>query len=175
MGYAGGTSANPTYRRIGDHTESIQIVFDPEVISYEELIKLFWASHNPVVESYSRQYASIVFFHNEEQETIARETRDALSRELRAEIKTGLRPYENFTSAEAYHQKYYMQNRRQLFDAVRALYPSFDGLVDSTTAARINGYVAGYGTEEQFEEDMALIPLPEDVERQLRRMVEAYW
>lgn len=175
MGYAGGTTASPTYRRIGDHTESIQIEFDPEVISYEELIRIFWESHNPVAESYSQQYKTIVFFHNEEQEAVALATRDALAQELGAEVKTDLRAYENFTSAEAYHQKYYLQNRREIFDAVKAMYPSFDSFVDSTTAARINGYVAGYGTQEQFEEDVTLISLPEPVERQLRKRVEAYW
>jgi len=175
VGYAGGTTASPTYRRIGDHSESIQIEFDPEVISYEELIRIFWESHNPVAAAYSQQYRSILFFHNEEQEAIALATREALSQELGAEVKTAVRAYENFTSAEAYHQKYYLQNRREVFDAVKAMYPSFDGFVESTTAARINGYVAGYGTKEQFEEDMAVISLPESVERQLRRMVEAYW
>lgn len=175
MGYAGGTTASPTYRRIGDHTESIQVVFDPEVISYEELIRIFWESHNPLTAAYSRQYMSIVFFNNEEQEAIALATRDALSQELGAEVKTDLRAYENFTSAEAYHQKYYLQNRREVFDTLREMYPSFDGFVDSTTAARINGYVAGYGTQEQFEEDIELISLPEPVEKQLRRRVEGYW
>lgn len=175
VGYAGGTTTSPTYRRIGDHTESIQIEFDPEVISYEELIRIFWESHNPVGAAYSQQYRSIVFFHNEEQEAIALGTRDALSQELGAEVKTDVRSYENFTSAEAYHQKYYLQSRRDLFDAVKALYPSFDGFVDSTTAARINGYVAGYGTQEQFEEDMAVISLPAPVEQMLRRRVETYW
>lgn len=175
MGYAGGTTASPTYRRIGDHTESIQIVFDPEVISYEELIRIFWESHNPLAAAYSQQYRSIVFFHDEEQEAIALATRDALSQELGAEVKTDLRAYENFTSAEAYHQKYYLQNRREVFDAVKAMYPSFDGFVDSTTAARINGYVAGYGTQEQFEKDMEFVPLSEPVEQRLRRTVEAHW
>jgi len=175
VGYAGGTTASPTYRNIGNHSESIQIVFDPEVISYEALIRIFWESHNPVGTAYSQQYRSIVFFHNEEQEAIALATRDALSQELGAEVKTDVRAYENLTPAEAYHQKYYLQSRRDIFDAVKALYPSFDGFVDSTTAARINGYVAGHGTQEQFEEDMALISLPEPVENQLRQRAEAYW
>lgn len=174
VGYAGGTTASPTYRRIGDHTESIQITFDPEVISYEELLKTFWESHNPVAESYSRQYKTIVFFHNEEQEALVMATRDALFQELGAEVKTEVRAYESFVSAEAYHQKYYLQNRREVYEAVKALYPSFDGFVDSTTAARLNGYVAGYGTAEQFEADMALISLPEPAAQRLRRLVEAY-
>ena len=135
---------------------------------------IFWESHNPLAASYSQQYKSIVFFHDEEQEALVVATRDALAQELGAEVKTDVRAYENFTSAEAYHQKYYLQNRREVYDAVKALYPSFDRFVDSTTAARLNGYVAGYGTAEQFEEDMALLSLPEPVEKRLRQLVEAY-
>lgn len=174
-GYAGGEAPNPTYRRIGDHTETIQIEYDPEVISYEELINVFWESHNPLVGAWSRQYASIVFVHDEEQEAIARATSDALGQEAGSPVMTEIKPYETFYTAEAYHQKYYLQNRREIFEAVRRMYPSLDDFVDSTTAARINGYIAGYGSSEQFEEEMALINLPEPVETQLRRMAEAYW
>lgn len=175
VGYAGGEVPNPTYRKIEDHTETIQIEYDPEVITYEELIGVFWESHNPLASAWSRQYMSIVFVHNDEQEAVATETLKQIESEKGRKVQTVIRPYDTFYSAEDYHQKYYMQNRGEIFDAVREFYPSFDAFVDSTTAARINGYLAGHGSSEQFQREMDLIGLPEPVEEQLRRMAEAYW
>lgn len=69
-GYAGGTTPEPDYRRMGDHTEMVQIDYDPGRISYEELLQVFWDHHNPVnINGYKgRQYLSLVLFHGEEQE-----------------------------------------------------------------------------------------------------------
>jgi peptide methionine sulfoxide reductase msrA/msrB len=57
VGYAGGTTENPSYKIIGDHTETIEIDYDPNIISYQELVEIFFDSHNPYTNSYSRQYA----------------------------------------------------------------------------------------------------------------------
>ena len=67
MGYAGGKKSNPTYHDLGDHTETLQIDFDPDVITYDELLEIFWASHNPGRKSWSRQYMAAVFYHNHKQ------------------------------------------------------------------------------------------------------------
>lgn len=166
---------NPTYRRIEDHTETIQIEYDPEVISYQDLIQVFWESHNPLARAWSRQYMSIVFFHNDQQEAVARETLKQIEKETGGNVQTVITPYDTFYTAEAYHQKYYLQNRREIFEALKQQYPSFDAFVDSTTAARINGYLAGHGSEEQFQREMELIDLPESADKHLRRMVEAHW
>ena len=63
VGYAGGTTNNPTYRALGDHAETIQVDYDPTQISYEELLEAFWTSHSPTSRPWSRQYASIIFYH----------------------------------------------------------------------------------------------------------------
>src|SRR6056297_3828024 len=60
VGYAGGSTEGPTYKMIGDHTETIEIDYDPAVISYRELLEIFFDSHNPYSQSYSRQYASLI-------------------------------------------------------------------------------------------------------------------
>ncbi len=61
VGYAGGTLANPTYYNLGDHTETIEMDYDPDVITYTELLAIFWNSHDPTSPSYSRHYKSIIF------------------------------------------------------------------------------------------------------------------
>jgi len=78
VGYAGGTKKNPTYHSLGDHSETIEIEFDPKKISYKELLDIFWESHEPTVRSFSRQYASFIFFHSEEQKKLAQETKEQL-------------------------------------------------------------------------------------------------
>src|SRR5262249_18399740 len=67
VGYTGGTSKDPTYYSLGDHTETLQIDFDPTVITYEQLLEVFWHTHNPCAQPWSRRYMSTVFYHGESQ------------------------------------------------------------------------------------------------------------
>ena len=154
VGYAGGTTENPTYHNLGDHTEAIQIEYDPAVISYEELLDVFWSSHSPTNSPWSRQYMSILFYHNDEQKRLALETRDREVARLGREVFTEIVPFSEFYLAEAYHQKYRLQQVSALMREFRAMYPDDDDFVSSTAAARINGYIAGYGTVERFQEEL---------------------
>jgi methionine-S-sulfoxide reductase len=154
VGYAGGTTRNPTYRSLGDHTESIQVEYDPAVISYQELLDVFWDSHNPTSQPWSRQYMSILFYHDEEQKRLALESREREAARLQREILTEIVPFSEFYLAEAYHQKYRLQRVAALMREFRAMYPDDGDFVSSTAAARINGYVAGYGTVERFQEEL---------------------
>ena len=75
VGYTGGTTVDPTYHDLGDHSETIQIDYDPTQVSYQALLDVFWNSHNPTTRSWSRQYASAVFYHSDEQKKLAMESR----------------------------------------------------------------------------------------------------
>lgn len=110
VGYTGGTTPNPTYRTMGDHTESIQIDYDPAVISYRELLAEFWASHRPTRPPRSRQYASIIFYADEDQYAIAQASKRAAEERLGTALYTDIVPLERFYPAEEYHQKYYAKN-----------------------------------------------------------------
>lgn len=152
MGYTGGTKANPTYTALGDHTESVQIDYDPAIIAYEELLDVFWEAHDPAQRSYSQQYAAILFYHNEEQERLARASADRIATDLGAEMHTALRPAETFHLAEGYHQKYYLRSSQVLWPEIARTYGKDEaGLVASTVAARLNGYLGGYGSFAEFE------------------------
>lgn len=94
---------------MGDHTETVQIDFDPETISYEELLEVFWASHRPTVPPASRQYASIIFTHGEEQRRLAEASKARLEAAV-GRLYTDIVPLERFYLAEDYHQKYYLRN-----------------------------------------------------------------
>ena len=71
VGYAGGETRNPTYSHIGDHTETVQVDYDPRRITYEDLLVIFWESHSPRERAWGRQYMNAVFFHDEKQRLAA--------------------------------------------------------------------------------------------------------
>ncbi|HED24791.1 MAG TPA: peptide-methionine (S)-S-oxide reductase [Firmicutes bacterium] len=145
VGYAGGTADNPSYYNLGDHTETLQIEYDPAVLTYEDILQVFWDSHNPVSTGSSRQYAAIIFYHDEDQKEAALKSRAALEQQLQKKIHTEVLPFSRFFPAEDYHQKYYLQGSRELTAELRAYYPDFEDFVCSTAAARLNGYAAGFG------------------------------
>ncbi|MGB3364622.1 MAG: peptide-methionine (S)-S-oxide reductase MsrA, partial [Thermodesulfobacteriota bacterium] len=141
VGYAGGTTPDPTYHNIGDHIETIQVDYDPKKISYEEMVNIFWDNHKPTRMVWKRQYASALFFHDEHQEKVARETRDRIESNLGEKVNTELIPFTKFYMAEMYHQKYHLQGYEELMNEYRAMYPSLGDIVNSTSAARVNGYI----------------------------------
>lgn len=119
-GYAGGHVPNPSYAQVcgkkTGHAETVQILFDPEVISYADLLQVFWRVHNPTTPNrqgndVGPQYRSAIFYHGEEQKAIAEQSRqetDASGLWDNA-IVTEISPYTNFYSAENEHQGYYQK------------------------------------------------------------------
>ena len=173
MGYAGGSKDNPTYHDLGDHSETIQIEYDPTQISYQDLLDIFWSSHSPTARPWSQQYASIIFTHNEEQKRLAEASldREAASREN--EIYTEIVPFDRFYLAETYHQKYRLQQIPALAREFRALYPQDEDFINSTAAARVNGYVGGYGTLDALQAEIGDLGLSQAAQGELLEMVSA--
>ncbi len=123
-GYSGGHVLNPTYKEVCEgttgHAEVIQIVYDPSKISFDELLKAFWESHDPT--SLNRQgndvgpqYRSVVFYHNAEQKekTESYKTELDKSKAYDKPIVTEISPFTTFYKAENYHQDYYNNNGSQ--------------------------------------------------------------
>jgi methionine-S-sulfoxide reductase len=154
VGYAGGEKRYPTYRSLGDHTETIQIDFDPARISYTELLAVFWKSHNPTIRSRSRQYKAAVFYHNDEQKSFALETSDREQKKHNKDIQTEILPFTGFHLAEDYHQKYRLRQESGLMQEYISFYPGKIDFINSTAAARVNGYLGGYGSPEGLEKDI---------------------
>jgi methionine-S-sulfoxide reductase len=171
VGYSGGTKKNPTYHDLGDHSESIQIDFDPTRISYLHLLEVFWKAHDPTSRSWSRQYRAALFFHNEEQKRSALESRDREAARIKGKIRTELLPASEFYPAEDYHQKYYLRQDFVLGNEFRMMFPSEKDLVNSTVAARVNGYVGGCGTSAALKEDLDRLGLSEAGRKRLLERV----
>ena len=123
-GYAGGTVKNPTYKQVCDgntgHAEVIQISYDPKVVSYDELLEIFFKTHDPTTlnrqgADVGAQYRSVIFYHNEEQKKKAEYYKTELDKSGAWDnpIVTEISPLINFYPAEDYHQDYYENNPNQ--------------------------------------------------------------
>ena len=143
VGYAGGTKPDPSYHALGDHTEVFQVDYDPEVVSYTDLLDRAFRRHDPHSQPRATQYQNVVFAATPAQ-------RDALDAYLGANdldpdgIQTRVERLSRFSLAEDYHQKYSLRSREQLvapFD--EAGYDDND-LRESPAAAVLNGDAAGH-------------------------------
>lgn len=123
-GYSGGKVKNPTYREVTTgltgHAEVIQVKFNPKIISYEEILEVFWNTHDPTTlnkqgADEGTQYRSVVFFHSEEQKKIAEQYKSQLDKSgvYKNRIVTEITPFTVFYPAEDYHQNYYALNPNQ--------------------------------------------------------------
>ncbi|MYL21266.1 peptide-methionine (S)-S-oxide reductase MsrA [Halobacillus litoralis] len=121
-GYTGGDVENPTYEEVSSggtgHIESVQVYFDPEVISYEQILDVFWKQINPTDDEgqfvdRGYQYTTAVFYHNEQQKQTAEQSRRELGQSGRfdQDIVTPVVEAETFYRAEEYHQDYYKKNK----------------------------------------------------------------
>jgi methionine-S-sulfoxide reductase len=153
VGYAGGAKKDPTYRSLGDHTETVQMDYDPAQVSYGELLDVFWESHDPGRSSWSRQYMAAVFYHDDGQKRLAQEKRDAIEKKTGRKVKTKILPYTGFYLAEGYHQKHALQRYPDIVEELRAMYPSLEDFVSSTVVSRLNGYLGGYGSCDDLKDD----------------------
>lgn len=159
VGYAGGTKKNPTYHSLGDHSETIEIEFDPGKVSYEKLLDIFWESHEPTAQSFSRQYASFIFFHTDEQKRKAQESKKQVEGKKGKRLFTEIVQAGIFYQAEDYHQKYYLRRYEALIKELSALYAGQGDFSKSTAAARVNGYLGGNGNLDQLAQQLKDIGL----------------
>jgi len=167
VGYTGGTAKNPTYYKIGDHTESLQIDYDPKVTSYQKLLDVFWATHNPCAQSGSRQYMTAVFYHSDAQKKLALETKAREAARRKGQIVTDVLPASTFYLAEDYHQKYYLRQHPDLLKEFTTLYPDTKSFLASTAVARVNGYLDGKGTLEALQKEIDGFGLSKEGSRKL--------
>ncbi|XP_030763937.1 peptide methionine sulfoxide reductase isoform X3 [Sitophilus oryzae] len=180
VGYSGGTTPNPVYKSIdsassedgaaakpptenprGDHTEVIEIDYDPKVITYHDLLQLFWNNHEyGLTTVIKRQYMSLILYHDEDQKRIAEKEIKIEAGKRNEKLLTELAPAGPFYPAEDYHQKYRLQKHGWIVEELN-LTPEL--LQTSEVAAKLNGYIAGVGTQDQFEKDIKRLAVPEKI------------
>jgi methionine-S-sulfoxide reductase len=146
-GYSGGKAPNPSYEQVcagnTGHAEVVQVTFDPSTISLDDILRVFWRTHDPTTlnrqgHDVGTQYRSAVFYHNEEQRKIAEAYKAQLDKSAAfgAPIVTEITPFDKFYPAEDYHQKYYDLNPNQgycrmvISPKVEKFNKEFDDLLD---------------------------------------------
>ena len=145
--------------------------YDPAVISYSDLLDIFWNSHNPVAPSWSTQYRSVIFYSNEEQRKAAEQSSARVEKEIGRKLSTAIEPLMKFTLAEDYHQKYYLRQEGRVMADFSSLYPDQADFRESPAAAKVNGFVSGMGAEKELKELLPRLGLSEEGEKQLLRRV----
>ncbi|AWB26976.1 peptide-methionine (S)-S-oxide reductase MsrA [Halococcoides cellulosivorans] len=145
-GYAGGDEPDPTYRQVcgggTDHAEVVQVEFDPDTVTYPDLLEVFFAIHDPTQvdrqgPDVGRQYRSIVLYHDDDQREAAQRYVDALAPEYSDTIATEIEPLDDFYRAEDKHQDYFEKNPADAYcqmhaqPKVETVRERFDALVSS--------------------------------------------
>jgi peptide-methionine (S)-S-oxide reductase len=118
-GYTGGATVNPTYAEVGSgrtgHAESVEVVYDPAKVTYNQLLDAFWHNIDPLVKDrqfcdIGNEYRTAIFVHDEEQRRLAEESKQRIEAQLKAPVYTEIVPAGPFYPAEEYHQDYYLKN-----------------------------------------------------------------
>lgn len=163
--------ADPTYRNMGDHTETVQVDYDPERITYAQLLEIFWSSHRPTSPTWSRQYMNAIFYHDEEQRRLAMDSKAVVEQKGDETVRSQVLPLRSFTMAENYHQKYILKQHTKLKSELSRVYPQHQDFVASTAVARLNGYAGGNGTRDQLSRELETLGLSDKGKRVLSEMM----
>lgn len=146
-GYAGGSKSNPDYHNVGDHAEAVEVHYEPTAISFDRLLSVFWANHDPSQifgqgPDVGPQYRSIIFTQNDDEALIAATSKKTEQIKLgsQTEIVTEILPLGAFYPAEAEHQKFELRRKPQLLQLLGEI--SDEELISSVLATKLNGYAA---------------------------------
>jgi len=130
---------------------------------------MFWSNHDSTA-CHSRQYMSAIFYHDESQKELAEKSKLAHQKQKMRKVQTKILPANTFYDAEDYHQKYLLRNQGR--GLCQSLQLSDKLLKSSYVACKLNGYVAGYGSEDQFDKDLTTLGLSKDQEEYVRRAID---
>jgi len=146
VGYAGGTKPDPSYHSLGDHTEVLQVDFDPDVVTYRDLLKDIFRQHDPRTQPSKTQYQNVVFASTDTQRAAIEAVLSAIG-ETPESIETRIEQLSRFYPAEDYHQKYRLRSESSFLSAFEEAGYADEEIRDSPIAAKLNGYVAGHAVD----------------------------
>jgi peptide methionine sulfoxide reductase msrA/msrB len=146
VGYCGGTTEKPTYRSIGDHTESLLVEYCPATTSYRDLLRAFFKYHQPNKTRLLKQYESIIFPSNGEEYEQALEIKGEFERKQKFKCATTIQMScpSKFTTAEEYHQKYYLRQNLDIMDYLQdklSLDPNSEAFTFGMLSTKLNAYM----------------------------------
>jgi peptide-methionine (S)-S-oxide reductase len=147
----------------------VELEYDPQVVNYKNLLELFWGNHDYTAK-HKRQYMSAIFYYNENQKSDAEASLKAIEAKERRPVATLILPAERFYEAENYHQKYLLRRHPSL---VNSLGLNDKQLITSHVAAKLNGFVGGYGSVEQFNAEAKSLGLSNEQTEYIRNAMKS--
>jgi peptide-methionine (S)-S-oxide reductase len=129
----------------------VQLDFDPAVITFTDLLELFWKEHDPRIRTWSRQYQSALYTHTEEQLQMALADIAHLDTQSSRKVQTVVGSLDTFYIAEDYHQKHYLQQFPVLMREFETYFAYFSDFNDSPAAAKVNAFASGKGSRNELE------------------------
>jgi len=174
VGFAGGTTPDPTHSAIGDHVEAVRVVFAPDQLSYRELLNHFWAHHDPAQTPAKRRYAHALFPQTAAQSDLARATRAAEEERHDDTQRVDIIEKASFSPAALHHQNYKLRRHGALVSAFRARLSSDEAFARSPAATRANAYVAGHRAPNRLDQDRDRLDLPPDAVETLRSLARRH-
>lgn len=174
MGYAGGVIPEPTRKNMLDHTETVQLEYDPKTIAYQQLVRHFFQSHNPNRKPYrDREYISLILYHNERQKELAEKGKLQREEIVGSFLQTEISSYKDFTMAEDRQQKWHIKRNKKALEQLKQLFPKEECLMHSTIAARMNGLAKGFGSREVVKKEIENRNIDEKSKEELMTIINA--
>jgi methionine-S-sulfoxide reductase len=158
VGFTGGTLPNPSYSAIGDHVETVEVSFDPDQVSYIQLLDHFWSHHNAHAKPIFRQYASAIFTEDEGQEQAARKMRENRRSSSGDRLLTAIKPLQTFYPADAGHQKYYLSQDPELLERLPR---HGEQKLDTRLATKLNALAGHAGQRQHIQNALTELGLSE--------------
>ena len=153
-GYAGGDKKDPSYHNLGNHTETVRISYDPEQISWSDLLDIYWESHNPNSRAASKQYSSIIFVNDSHQEKTVQKFLDKKKEITAKEVYTTTQKLDKFHEAEDYHQNYVFSQDLNLKQFRKSLLNAGERLTYSRLLTKLNAYSQGELEKKKMIEEL---------------------
>ena len=137
----------------------VRVEFDPQQVSYAQLLEVFWKSHDPTISAYQHQYRNVIFTMDDIQHHAAELSLQKIMEGTSKKIHTRIEPAGPFYVAEAYHQKYMVRRAYGLLSEFQTIYPNDDAFTASTAVAKVNGYLGCNGQPDTLERELGTLGL----------------
>ncbi len=147
VGYAGGDSTTPSYDNLGNHIEVFEVDYDPDLLSYEDMVKLYFYVYDATARPFSQRVTPVIYYRNEAEQEISERVKLSIEANSEKGLFTVIRPLEVFYLAEEKHQLSYLKQETSLYMEVREIFVEEDALLLSILASKLNGFIAGYGLD----------------------------
>lgn len=168
VGYASGTTGTPSYDNLGDYVEVLEVDYNPEVISYGDLVELYFEYYDATARPISLRVKPIIYYRNESEMTIATKIKKQQEAASDKGLFVVIQALDTFYLAEPKHQLSYLKQEISLFEELRMIYETDEALLLSTLTSKLNGLIIGYGDEETLEKVLSQSSLSEASQNRMR-------